>query len=229
MRFYTSCLLFLFFSLQCHAQNDSIVSNSSFFLKQILYNNELQTSGYVSMGYNYPFTRGTNFLNNALNPRGGFNLNINVFVFKQLYLGYQYNLNYFDVENPSLIGEYSSSRMQQEGIVVGYEFLPTDKWRLGLEYAISPNFRMRNIINDDIDSFKDYGELSSFRVYLSHKLTDIIHAFVSYSFNSVETSIQVPQNLNAFFREASYNNFAFGLTFYFGEQDFLTNLSEYFK
>jgi hypothetical protein len=228
MKFYISCLFILLFSLKFQAQNDSIASKSSFSFKNILYNNESQTSGYISYGYNYPFTKGQNFLNNALNPRGGFNFNINVFVYKQLYVGYQYNMNYFGVENPSLIGEYTSSRMQQEGIVVGYDFLPFDKWRLGVEYALDPNFRMRNIIENG-DDFKDYGDLSSFRTYLSYEITNRIHAFVSYSFNSVETSIEVPQELDAFFREATYNNFAFGLTFYFGKQDFLTTLSEYFK
>ena len=115
MRLIISLVFIFLFCPSFFAQNDSIQTHKASYFETLMFNKERQNTLAVSIGFNYPVFKGNNFLNEAFDVNGGFYFSFKVFLFKQLYAGYQYNNSSLDVTDRSLVGNFSSSRMIENG------------------------------------------------------------------------------------------------------------------
>lgn len=191
------------------------ISNFNF-----LYNKARQKSVSWSLSYQLPMTTGNNYIGQGYDGEYGFVFKTKVFVYKQLYVGYAYNHSVFDVEDTSVIGNFNSSRATAHTFNFGYEFLPLNKVKLGINYGFG-SVRFRNKIGGDFE-FSDTGDLQVLSFYLTYEVSKNISVFSEYGFNKVNSDISTPDSLNNFFEKGRFNTLNFGILIALGNDDVIS-------
>lgn len=216
-------ILVLFFCIQnVVAQNDSVPANTDQpFLLKLLDNKNNKAFGEFSFGAYRPIFNGGDYLDNTFEPNPGIYLNFSFFIYKQFHIGYKLNSNHLSVVDSSVRG-FRSSNLTESFFYFGYEFVPTDRLRLGIEYSPFVDFELNNNAGDDI-GFSDDGDGNYFNFTVNYEVMKGLHLFVSYGFNNITTDIRVPSQLEDTFRNLSYNHFSVGFKVYFGKQDLINS------
>ncbi|WP_407556382.1 hypothetical protein [Winogradskyella sp. 4-2091] len=176
-----------------------------------------------SIGYQNPISTGNNFIGSAYSGSSGYDLKIKLYVYKQFFMEYNNSISYFKVENKELVGNYNKSRIENNFLYIGYEFLPAPGFRLGINAAL---FGESDIINSDFNLGegiqRDSGTMSSYGLYLTYEIQSHVAFYVDYSFRRIKTNINAPQELDSFFKTGSYNTIGFGIMFLLGKRDLVS-------
>lgn len=211
----TSIVAFSIFSICTFAQIE-IDKNADSLKTSIFYNHSRQKLIDVSLSYQKPIATGNNFVGQGLEGENGYNFNIRLFVYKQAFIGFTYGRSQFDVIEPSILGNYTSTTIEERFLFAGYEFLPFDKIRLGLYSSFTGRLTFsNNVVNNSGN--KDTGNLWSFGINLSYDFTKTISAFGDFAFRSSRTDIDAPEAFQSTFESGTYNAINFGLRFSFGK------------
>jgi len=222
MRSIFKVLVFFFCFQNVVAQNDSIQykDNRPFILK-LLDSKTNKAFGELSFGAYRPIFNGGDYLESTFSINPGIYLNFSFFIYKQFHVGFKVNSNHLSVVDSSILG-FRSSNLSETLLYFGYEFVPTDRLRLGIEYSPFVDFDLNNNAGDDI-GFSDDGEGHYFNFTANYEVMTDFYVFASYGFNNITTDIRVPSQLEDFYRNLSYSHFSFGFKFYFGKQDLINS------
>ena len=178
----------------------------------------------MTIGGHKPFTSGDNFMGKGLEGKSGIDFKFQMYVYKHFFIGLATGASYFDVKNQELVGSYRKSRIAENYAYFGYEFLPTDKLRLGLNMSIDGDLDYKNtgFSTADIAEQHDSAKLNRYGVYLHYELASHFMIYVDYAYNVSKTNIDVPSQLDDFFGKGKYHSIGVGLVFTIGNRDLIS-------
>lgn len=211
-------LIVLVFGLQLNAQNDSISQKTKASKIPILFDDERQYFGAVALTYQNPMPYGDNFIGEGFEGKGGYNFRLQVYVLKNFFLGFSYGYSQFDNIKKELLGNYNESSVEEISGILGYEFVPLPRVRLGVHTSILGRATLSNSIQSGYAN-RDFGKLRNFGVNLEYEFVKNLNVFVEYNWRKIKSEIEVPDELVSFFEEGTYNTFSIGLKFNFGDID----------
>ena len=175
-----------------------------------------------SIGYHNPIPSGNNFIGKGLDGAGGFDFKIQLYIYKQFFIGGALGSSYFNVKDARVLGDYKRTRVAQQFLYFGYEFVPTENFRIGLNASIIGNSRYKNIKSNSAYQ-KDSARLNSYGFYLSFEFTNQVMIYVDYAYRIDKTNINVPLALENTFRRGTYNQIGIGLKFSFKGKDLISS------
>ncbi|TCK64780.1 hypothetical protein DFQ05_2517 [Winogradskyella wandonensis] len=211
----------LVFQFTFSQNNDSIrKTNNTPIKRSFFYDDARQKSYSIEYSFQYPISHGNNFIGEAYDGKNGYSLRLKLFVYKQLFLGYNQSGSNFDVSNTALVGNYSSTRTYERFFYVGYELLPFSRVRLGLYTSFAEKITFINSVNTTSDN-KDTGDMWVYGVYLDYEIIKNLSFFIDYSFREVNTNIMAPAELQSFFSGGNYNTINFGIRYAVGNESVL--------
>lgn len=211
----TKVLIILVFGFQLNAQNDSISQNKKNSKIPFLFDDERQYFGAMSIAYQNPMSYGDNFIGEGFEGKGGYNFKFQIYVFKNFFVGFSYGFSNFNNINTELLGNYTESTVEEISGVIGYEFIPLPKVRLGVNTSIFGNATLTNSIQSGYGN-RDFGKLRNFGVTLEYEFVRNLNILLEYNWRKIKTDIRVPNELKSFFEEGTYNILNVGLKFNFG-------------
>lgn len=220
----TKVLIILVFGLQLNAQNDSISKRTQTSKISFLFDEERQYFAAMSITYQNPMPYGDNFIGEGFEGKGGYNFKVQVYVFKNLFVGFSYGFSHFDNINTELLGNYTESTVEEISGVIGYEFIPLPKVRLGVNTSVFGNATLTNSIQSGYGN-RDFGKLRNFGVTLEYEFVKNLNVLLEYNWRKIKTDIRVPNELKPFFEEGTYNTLNIGLKFNFGNEALVDKLS----
>jgi len=180
-----------------------------------------------SIGYHNPITSGDNYFGNALEGSSGIDFSFQFYIYRQFVLGVSANSSYFDVKDQTIVGNYKKTTLNEQFLYVGYEFLPTNKLRLGVLVSIIGNARFKNKFRSQPLAYQiDYGNLGSYGFNIKYEIGRSFMIHIDYAYRTSKTDIKTPLEIQKTFSRASYHNIGFGLTFTIGSKDMLSRLIE---
>lgn len=220
----TKVLIILVFGFQLNAQNDSISQDEKTSKVPVLYDEDRQYFGAMSLTYQSPMPYGNNFIGKGFEGNGGYNFKFQVFIFKNFFVGFSYGFSDFNTTNTELIGNYTESTVEEISGILGYEFLPLPKVRLGVNTSVFGNATLTNSIQSGYGN-RDFGKLRNFGVTLEYEFVRNLNVLLEYNWRKIKSEIEVPNELKSFFEEGIYNTLNIGLKFNFGGSAFTEKLS----
>ncbi|WP_179352873.1 hypothetical protein [Winogradskyella vidalii] len=178
----------------------------------------------ITIGGHKPFASGDNFMGEGLSGKSGIDFKVQMYVYKHLFIGLATGASYFDVKNQELLGSYRKSRIAENYIYLGYEFLPAENLRLGLNIAIDGDLNYKNsgFSASDIAEQHDSAKLNRYELYLYYELSKHFMVYLDYGYNVSKTDIRVPSELEDFFRKGKYSTIGIGLVFTIGSRDLIS-------
>ncbi|TXD81462.1 hypothetical protein ESY86_18175 [Subsaximicrobium wynnwilliamsii] len=166
-----------------------------------------------------PSPSGNNFFAESASGSLGFNFDLQLFVYKQFFLGGGIGDSYFDNKDISKTGNYEKTTLSSHDFYVGYEFLPLEDFRLGVAVTIVGNSRYKNNQSNTRKVYQvDHGNLRNYQTYFAYEVDRTLSVFIKYTYRSDRTKIQVPSALNSYFEKTAVHQIGFGLKLYFGEK-----------
>lgn len=212
-------LLIPFFSFtQEDIKAEESIETSNFF-----YDSSRQKSLALTVSHQTLNTTGNNFLGQGFGTDTGFNINLKLFLYKNLFIRYNGGQTTLNVVDNSVLGNYTTSRLKERFLSLGYEFLPFGNFKLGLNFSLIGAIQLEN--NVENAEQQDTGNLRSYGASLQYQFAKNLSIYVAYDFRSTKTNIEVPQELESFFRIGTYNTLNIGLRYAVGNKDLFKTLS----
>ncbi|WP_138434379.1 porin family protein [Winogradskyella algicola] len=216
----TKILIILAFGFQLNAQNDSIGQNKKKSKIPFLFDDERQYLGAMSLTYQNPMPYGDNFIGEGFEGKGGYNFKFQVYVFKNFFVGFSYGFSHFNNINTELLGSYTKSTLEEISGVLGYEFVPLPKVRLGVNASVFGNATLTNSIQSGYGN-RDFGKLRNLGITFEYEFIRNLNVLLEYNWRKIKSEIEVPNELKSFFEEGTYNTLNIGLKFNFGNEAFV--------
>lgn len=213
--------LLLLIGTQCVAQennddgkvrSDTITANMKNFRPRLL---SFAVDVYV------PVPTGEKFVGKGMEGKTSFNIKSQIFFYEQAFLKVGLGETYLRVADQYVTGNYQKTRISDQYLALGYEFLPLDKVRLGLSFSILGNAEYHNeqIFGGNRANQKDTGKLNIYELYADYEVFYFMAITVNYAYRNDRTNINVPQELESTFDRAQFHNFGIGLKFYLGDNN----------
>nr|WP_321221497.1 hypothetical protein [uncultured Psychroserpens sp.] len=217
----TICFLLVFSAFNLNAQNEAISEETS--KSEDTITNSKQRNVAYSIGYHKPMSSGDNFIGKGLEGKGGFDFKIQVYVYKQFFIGGALGASYFRVKDPAIVGNYKKTRIAEEYLFIGYEFVPTQDIRVGVNASVYGQSNYKNSFAEDVYQ-KDSARLNSYGFYVTYEISNQFMIFADYSYRVDKTNIDVPASLEDTFRRGTYNKIGIGIKFSFKGKDLINSL-----
>lgn len=210
------------YCLQMVAQQDSLSLGGDNRKIPLLYDQSRQFTGSITTVYQLPLGYGDNFIGESLDGQDGLAFSLNLFLFKNFYLGANYGISNFDVTDKASLGNYQETQIEERYLTLGYELLPLKNIRLGLFTSL---FGEATLTNEGQGvSNRDSGKLWIYGLKLEYEIVDNLSLLLVYDWRRIKTNINVPSEISDFFQIGTYNNLSFGLKFNFGKSDILKSI-----
>ncbi|MEP5255870.1 MAG: outer membrane beta-barrel protein [Winogradskyella arenosi] len=193
------------------------------------YNNEARQRFFAFMiGGHRAFTSGDNFMGEGLEGGSGIDFRVQMYIYKHFFVGLASNATYFDVKNQELLGSYRNSRVAGNYVYLGYEFLPAEDFRLGLQVSVSGDVDFKNtgFSTTDIAEQHDSARLNRYGFYLNYELAPHFMLYLDYGYNVLHTDIEAPSAYESFFSKGTYSTVGLGLVFTIGRRDLISRFLE---
>lgn len=176
-----------------------------------------------SLGYHEPIASGDNFIGQGLEGNGGFDFKVQIFVYKQFFVGGSLGASYFDVKDPTITGNYKKSRIAEEYVFLGYEFVLDPDLRIGINASLFGQSDYKNSSGGDVFQ-KDSANFHSYGFYVTYEISREFMLYVDYAYRVDKTEIQVPAVLEDTFRKGTFHQIGIGLKFSFIGDDLISSL-----
>lgn len=185
--------------------------------------NDWQKLGFGAIEYAQPFTTGNSFFGLGLEGKNGYNLKVQFFIYKHIFISGTMGTSHFNVINQSLVGNYNKTTLNHQFLSLGYEFIPFKKLRTGLSFSILGDTEYKNMSKTNTrEAFqKDEGKVKSYNAYLDYMFNDDFALYISYTYRNDKTNILTAPETQSFFKSASFYNIAIGIKLYFGQDSIL--------
>lgn len=199
-------------SLSVNAQEHNIETQKTE-IKDSLEDSKQRYISY-SIGYHNPIATGDNFIGNGLEGNGGMNFKLQIYIYKQFFIGGFLGASYFKVKDTKTIGNYERSRIAEQYAFIGYEFVPTKDFRIGVTASVVGNSRYKNKYNSEVHQ-NDSANLQSYGVYLTYEISREFMLYIDYAYRIDKTKIDVPVALEDTFKKGTFNQIGIGVKFSF--------------
>ena len=143
-----------------------------------------------------------------------------MFLYKNLFIRYSGGRSSFDITNTELVGNYTKSRLGERFFSLGYEFVPLNKVKIGVNASIYGTFTLENTIENGEQ--RDTGNLRSYGLSLQYEVIRNLSIYTAFDFRQLKTNIEAPESLTSFFRKGDYNTFNIGIRYAVGDKDVLS-------
>lgn len=181
-----------------------------------------------SFGYHNPIPTGDNFIGKAFSGKSGFDVRLKAFIYKQFFVEYNTTSSRFNVEDQTLVGNYTETRIFSDNFLIGYEFLPIDNFRLGVSASFIGKSRISNkgFLNAEENRQFDSGNLRTYGFYVSYDVTENVSFYIDYFYRITKTKIDVPRALEDFFRNGTYHTIGVGISLSLGKTDVVSRFTD---
>ncbi len=185
----------------------------------------VKKSRYISyaLGYNNLIPTGDNFIGKGLEGNGGFNFKVQIYVYKDFFVGASFGASYFNVSDQTVVGNYIKSRIAEEYLYAGYEFEPLTNFQVGVTASIVGSSRYKNKVSTSV-SQRDSARLMSYGAYFAYEIVDEIQVYLDYNYRIDRTRIDVPNALESTFRRGKFHQIGIGIRCSFIGDNFITSL-----
>ncbi|WP_372752800.1 hypothetical protein [Mariniflexile sp.] len=207
----------------------SIFSFGQDFSNSETQNNKLESAkrqllGSLAIDYYIPSTSGENFVGNGMKGEGGYSIKMQLFPYKQFFIGFNFGNTYLSVTDRAFTGNYNKTNIRNQCFFTGYEFLPFKLTRLGLNIGISGDAHYENIgfTNNEEYNQTDTGVIMYYEMYFDYEVGNKFSIYFAYSYRKDKMNIMAPEILQANFNEAIYHNFGVGIKFHIGNKDVIS-------
>src|SRR5690606_8712710 len=211
---------FLFVKSMCVAQqeekfsvgrSDTVAANMRNFRPRLL---TLSIDGYS------PIPSGNKFVGQAMEGKFGISLKFQMMVYKQFFVSIGVGETYFNVNDISIVGNYRSTRVSNQYVTIGYEFLPVEKIRLGIGIGILGRADYTNKFREGISVIqKDTAKLNIYELYIDYEVFYFMAVTFNYAYRNDRTKIDIPEELQSTFDRAQFHNVGIGIKFYLGDNN----------
>lgn len=177
-----------------------------------------------SLGFHNPIPTGGNFIGKAYEGKYGFDIRLKAYIYKQFFVEYNLTSSRFNVEDQTLVGNYTEARILSDNFIVGYEFLPIDNFRLGVSASFMGESKTTNsgFLNVVENQQYDSGNLRTYGFYVSYDVTPNASFYIDYYYRVTKTNIDVPEALEDFFRKGTYHTIGVGISLSIGKTDVIS-------
>ncbi|WP_299121733.1 hypothetical protein [uncultured Winogradskyella sp.] len=218
-------LVILLFNVIISAQESTSNDYTEESTKGNFFSSEERQNFFVIMvGGHKPFTSGDNFMGKGLKGKSGIDFRVQMYVYKQFFIGVASGASYLDVKNQELLGNYKKTRISENYFYLGYEFLPAESLRLGVNISIDGDLRYKNtgFSSSDIADQYDSAKLNRYGFYLNYELGRHFMLYLDYGYNISKTNINTPSTVEDFFSKGKYSTIGLGLVFTIGSRDLIS-------
>ncbi len=178
----------------------------------------------LSLNVYAPIPSGDQFIGQGFEGKIGGNFKAQLMIYKQFFLNVGLGQTYFSVKDMSVTGNYRSTRISNQYISVGYEFLPIDNIRLGISASVFGNAEYTNKFREGISVIQsDTAKLNIYELYVDYEIFYFMAVTVNYGYRNDKTNIDVPQELESTFERGQFHMIGFGLKFYLGDANLFQN------
>lgn len=213
-------ILFFFCSAICTAQktetlnverSDTISANMKNFRPRLL---SLSLEAYS------PIPSGNKFVKQGFDGKIGFDFKAQMMIYKQFFIKIGFGQTYFDVNDISTTGNFRSTRISNQNLSVGYEFLPLEKVRLGISASVLGNADYSNKFSEGISVIqRDTAKLNVYELYVDYEIFYFMAVTLNYGYRNDRTKIDVPEDLKSTFDRAQFHTVGLGVKFYLGDNN----------
>lgn len=197
----TVLLVFLFLYLQSWSQDST----------QVNMENAVNNAAIIfSAGVYWANPVGFSFVNDGLDLKPGFALNLRAYVLPRFTVGAHYNSMRGEVSNPQVTGNYDRTNIWVFGGTLGYDFSLRPKLDVTLLGGVgSAIYRNKN----GSVRFTDRGMALWITPEFAYSFTPGIALYLSPEYRYDRMHIDVPQALNKSFKNVSYLSVGAGVRF----------------
>lgn len=205
------------------AQKDAREDTTS--IKKLSTYNKQQRFFNLDFNINRNFITNNSALGRAGNEKIGFNLGLQVYLYKNFFVGGFTGTSYVDIEQPELVGNFSRSRITHSYIQFGYEQPIGNHLRLGVNISPFGQSHYKNrVIGSSEVSQTDRADVFIIGARLSYFVDKSISTYIVYSYRQDNTKIVVPEAIQDQFNKIQYHNIGIGVCIYVGSQSLFTHL-----
>lgn len=212
----------------------TIAQNTSIFLeteaKDTVASKTYQKSLIYSAEFVKPFTTESSFIGKGTTAKPSYNLGIQMFIYKNFFVGGFTGTTYLDVTNKQFTGNYVRSVVAHSYLNLGYELPINDAFRIGASATVLGSARYRNRVNNSGSAQQlDHAKLNKYGVYLSYKIDGALSIFAGYSYRIDKTEINVAAEIQDNFNRINYHSISFGIKIYGGNKDAISAIADSYK
>ncbi|WP_339623554.1 hypothetical protein [uncultured Winogradskyella sp.] len=165
----------------------------------------------INLGFYKPFTTNTSYIGRGTQGEFGFDVGVQVFVYKNIFIGTSAGYFFLDVTDTNLVGDYERSRAFSLALELGYEQPITRHIDIGAGIAPLATTSYRNYISEGrVRQQRDNASAMVYRAYVSYKFTKYLAFFVNYAFRSDASKIETAPEIQNKFNKIQYHNVGFG-------------------
>lgn len=175
-----------------------------------------------SLGYHNPIVSGDNFIGNGLEGNGGMSFKLQIYIYKQFFIGGSIGSSFFNTKNKAVVGTYNKSRVAEQFAFLGYEYVATNNFRIGVTASVVGNSRYKNTFTNSARQY-DSAKLRSYGAYLTYEVSSQFMFYIDYAYRIDKTSINVPLALENTFRKGTFHQIGVGLKFSFKGKDLISS------
>src|SRR5690606_37967793 len=147
----------------------------------------------LSLDLYQPIPSGNKYVGKAMKGKTSFNVNAQLYVYRNFFIKASIGETYFEVENRSVVGNYQKTSFSNQSLSVGYEFLPLDKFRLGLSLSVlGASDHLNKVASDTKGIQRDNAKLKAYEMYLDYELLHYLAVSAHYSYRNDRTNIVAP-------------------------------------
>ena len=176
-----------------------------------------------SLGYHNPIASGDNFIGKGLRGNGGFRFKIQIYAYKQLFIGGSIGATYFNVKDRAVVGDYNKTRISESYLYLGYEFVVAPEFRIGITSSVLGSSRYKNKKSSGIYQ-NDTAHLRNYGMYLTYEVTKGLMLYLDYAYRVDKTNIDVPTALRDDFDKGTFSQLGIGLKYSFTGKDMVSSI-----
>ena len=186
----------------------------------------LHYKSFVSFAYIIPNVSGSGFYGNNLKASYGLNAEIQLGLYKGLYLGGGYEYISLERTSSQPFPEYRTEGSTGVYMFVGYEYFFLNHFIVGAKYGFLSDARYRNIVfSPNEQNLIDDAEFQKFSIYFEYVFYKVFSVFANYTFREDRMNINLPEVLQPEFDKVRYNNINLGLRIRFLDKGLMGYLS----
>lgn len=203
--------LVLLATFKVHTQNDDVTNESPLDSLQV---DSDQKALIITLDFYKPFTTDKSFIGQGTYGEAGFDVGIQVFVYKNFFIGTFAGYFFLDVTDTNLVGDYKRSRVFNVSLELGYELPIIKDLDLGVSIAPVGYASYRNYIGEGrLRQQRDEASSILYRAYVSYHFAKHFAVFVNYSFRNDNANIETAPEIQNNFDKIQYHNVGLGLKF----------------
>jgi hypothetical protein len=228
IKIYSVFICFAIVTSGVMAQNTNEVLEDK--VKDTITSGKYQKSLIFSVEVFKPYTTENSFIGRGTEAKTSFNLGVQMFIYKNFFIGGFTGASYLQVKDSQFTGNYRRSTVAHSYFNFGYELPINEDLRLGASVALIGSARYKNKVNNSGSVRQiDNAKLNKYGVYLSYKVDGALSIFAGYSYRVDKTKINTAPEIQDNFNTINYHNFSIGIKIYGGNRDTITAISETYK